>query len=102
MRVMIVIPELKLKEDDSYKDRYNIIKDKIIERGDTPVYYINLYNLKDPLSDREQLYRLYYSIEVMKDCDCVYFGKGWNTDIRCIDDYTVAAKYGLKIEYEGV
>nr|DAP14928.1 MAG TPA: Blasticidin M [Caudoviricetes sp.] len=101
MRVMIVIPVLKNKAD-GYKDRYNTIRDKIIERGDKPVAYINLYNCMDPLSDKEQLYRLYYSIEVMKDCDCVYFGKGWNTDIRCIDDYTVASKYGLKIEYEGV
>lgn len=101
MRVMIVIPMLKDKID-SYNDSYKSIRDYIIERGDTPVEYINLYNSADPLSDRAQLYRLYYSIKVMKDCDCVYFGKGWNTDIRCIDDYTVAAKYGLKIEYEGV
>ena len=101
MRVMIVIPVLKNK-GDGYKDRYNTIRDKIIERGDKPVAYINLYNCMGSLSDKEQLYRLYYSIEVMKDCDCVYFGKGWNTDIRCIDDYTVASKYGLKIEYEGV
>ena len=103
MRVMIVIPILKLKpESDGYKDMYNAIKDKIIERGDTPVEYINIYNWEDHLSDRGQLYRLYYSIKVMKDCDCVYFGKGWNTDIRCIDEYTIASKYGLKIEYEGV
>ena len=101
MRVMIVIPMLKNK-NDGYKDRYNIIKDKIIQRGDTPVEYINFYNCMDDLSDKKQLHRLYHSIKVMKDCDCVYFGKGWNTDIRCIDDYTVASKYGLKIEYEGV
>lgn len=98
---MIVIPMLKDKVD-SYNDRYDVIRDKIIQRGDTPVEYINYYNYMYHLSDKDQLYRLYHSIKVMKDCDCVYFGKGWNTDIRCIDDYTVASKYGLKIEYEGV
>ena len=101
MRVMIVIPILKNK-NHGYKDKYDAIKDKIIQRGDTPVEYINIYNSMNTLSDRDQLYRVYYSIKAMKDCDCVYFGKGWNTDIRCIDDYTIASKYGLKIEYEGV
>lgn len=43
------------------------------------------------------VYFLCKSLEVMAQCDTVYFCKGWNETRGCIIEHEVAERYGLEV-----
>ena len=46
------------------------------------------------------LYYLAKSLEVMSQCDAVYFCKGWEKATGCMIEHIAANMYGLKVFYE--
>ena len=53
-----------------------------------------------PETEHQALWYLGESLELMAQCDCVYFMAGWVSARGCQLEYQAAKAYGLQVEVE--
>ena len=98
-RVMISQP-MAGKSEAEILDVRNRITQKLEAEG---YEIVNSYfpdGLATPTVHHHSLYWLAKSIEVMADCDAVYFCRGWNQHRGCRIEKEAAQSYGLDIMFE--
>lgn len=73
------------------REKADLVKDELSEKGYLPISPFEIYAGKDPDYDDH----ICYDLRAMLDCDAIYFCKGWQDSCGCSIEHYVARKYML-------
>lgn len=97
MKVMISQPMKGLSVEQIKKNREEVVKK--LERIGLEVVDTVIAETP-PKSSHEALWFLAKSLEIMSQCDIVYFMRGWQENRGCMIEYSCAHNYGLVTMHE--
>lgn len=99
-RIMISQPMGGLTDEEIYKVRNKAIFHVVNDLG--YIFENTFFKRFAEENDKKNksLFYLAKSLEVMSNCDAVYFCKGWENKRGCRIEHETAKEYGLEIIYE--
>lgn len=82
---------------EAVRDKFTSLKDKLEKQGYT---VIDSVIENSPGVKSTSLWCIGKSIQLMSDCDVIYFAKGFNKARGCRIEYKVARDYGIPMMFE--
>lgn len=95
MKVFISQPMSGLTEDEVMTVKHNILEMLSSKYGN--ITTVDNYNHIDVPVDAGSIWHLGTSIQMMEECDAIFFADGWENARGCCVEYEICKYYNLKV-----